>query len=154
MDKRRKLLQRRLHKVKNKINISKSIPKLTRLLHLKTVLEQQLRDDYVAVNRQENSKRKFKKFKKKIQKMVQIKHQTYQNQIQATKVTQCCQQNKQIQEESHQLHDKFIEQRSKVNVLQIFHIVKHELLDMMESTMKTLKLLVVLREHVFNGEIL
>ena len=87
MDKRRKLLWRRLHKVKNKINISKSIPKLTRLLHLKTVLKQQLRDDYVAVNRQEDSKRKFKKFKKKIQKMVQIKHQTYQNQIQATKVT-------------------------------------------------------------------
>ena len=53
MDRRRKLCWRRLSKVKTKLKSSTSIQKLTKLLQDKSNLEQQLQEDYTAVNRQE-----------------------------------------------------------------------------------------------------
>ena len=53
MDRRRKLCWRRLSKVKTKLKFFTSIQKLTKLLQDKSNLEQQLLDDYTAVNRQE-----------------------------------------------------------------------------------------------------
>ena len=53
MDRRRKLLWRRLSKVRAKLKSSKSTEKLSKFLQQKSLLEQQLLDDYTAVNRQE-----------------------------------------------------------------------------------------------------
>ena len=59
VDRRRKLCWRRLAKVKEKLKTASSIHKLTKLLQDKSELEQQLLEDYTAVNRQEEDKAVF-----------------------------------------------------------------------------------------------
>ena len=59
VDRRRKLCWRRLSKVKARIRTASSLHKLTRLLQDKSDLEQQLLEDYTAVNRQEEDKAVF-----------------------------------------------------------------------------------------------
>ena len=56
IEKKRKLLWRRLGRVKVKLKNANSIHKLTKLLQDKNVLEQQLREDYKAVNNMEEDK--------------------------------------------------------------------------------------------------
>ena len=59
VDRRRKLIWRRLSKVKAKIKSASSIHKLFKLLQDKSDLEQQLLEDYAATNRQEEDKAIF-----------------------------------------------------------------------------------------------
>ena len=53
IDKKRKIIWRRLGRVKQKIQTANSIQKLSKLLQNKRELEQQLLEDYTAVNNQE-----------------------------------------------------------------------------------------------------
>ena len=59
MDRRRKLIWRRLSKVKDRMKTANSIHKLSSLLQDKYDLEQQLLEDYTAVNRQEEDQAVF-----------------------------------------------------------------------------------------------
>ena len=59
IDRQRKLCWRRLGKVKDRIKTATSIQKLTKLLQDKSILEQQLLEDYAAVNCQEEDKAVF-----------------------------------------------------------------------------------------------
>ena len=52
-DRRRKLMWRRIAKVKEKLKVASSIQRITQLLSVKSDLEQELFDDYLASNRQE-----------------------------------------------------------------------------------------------------
>ena len=54
MDRRRRILWRRLNKIRNKIKSVNSIPKLTKLLQDKQDLDQHLFEDYAATNKQED----------------------------------------------------------------------------------------------------
>ena len=56
MDRQRRLLWKKLSKVKSRIKTASSIHKLTKLLHDKAELEQQLVDDYQATNNVEEDK--------------------------------------------------------------------------------------------------
>ena len=59
MERRRKLLWRRISKIKSKIKTANSIHKLTRLLQNKSDLELQLLEDYTAVSRAEEDQAVF-----------------------------------------------------------------------------------------------
>ena len=59
MDRKRKLLWKRLNKVKTRLKSATSIHKLTKLLHDKQDLEQQLFEDYSAMNSMEEDQAVF-----------------------------------------------------------------------------------------------
>ena len=59
VDRRRKLCWRRLAKLKQRLKTASSIQKLSKLLQDKSELEQELLEDYTAVNRQEEDKAIF-----------------------------------------------------------------------------------------------
>ena len=60
MERKRKLLWRRLGKIKCKIKTANSIHKLTKLIQDKCTLEQQLQEDYKAVNNQDEDRAIFR----------------------------------------------------------------------------------------------
>ena len=59
MERKRKLLWRRLGRINLKLKTANSIQKLAKLLQDKSILEQQLQEDYMAVNNQEEDKAIF-----------------------------------------------------------------------------------------------